>query len=251
SAAEYGTAKHLYMEDIPLAAKTGTSSFDSEKGYNRDAWIAAYNPEYVFCCWVGFDKTDSSHYLEQGVTGGSCPAAFAKYIFSEIYKEKTAPDFPIPYGIESAEIDKYILDTQKRTVLSTEQSIETFTEFFTRENLPKETALYFSQEPPSDFKAEWQNFYPIVSFTGQKDLVYALYRQNSTGTRDLLCRITGTGTLFSYMDFSAEKGESYTYLLQQSLPTGAVYTEQENLAKGAASVLLSHPDAEIRNGTAD
>ncbi|MBR3842602.1 MAG: PBP1A family penicillin-binding protein, partial [Christensenellaceae bacterium] len=174
SAAEYGTAKHLYMEDIPLAAKTGTSSFDSEKGYNRDAWIAAYNPEFVFCCWVGFDKTDGSHYLEQGVTGGNCPAAFAKYIFSEIYKNRTAPDFSIPYGIESAEIDKYILETQKRTVLSTEQSIETFTEFFTRENLPKERALYFSQEPPGDFKAEWQNFYPIISFTGQKDLVYAL-----------------------------------------------------------------------------
>ena len=45
--------------------------------FRRDrSEIVAYNSDYIVCVWMGFDKTDSAHSLEQGVTGGTYPAAF-------------------------------------------------------------------------------------------------------------------------------------------------------------------------------
>ena len=70
SSVEYGTSKALAQTGIPLCAKTGTSTYDDASN-NKDAWIVAYNPEYIVCGWIGFDNPDDSHYLGKGVTGGT------------------------------------------------------------------------------------------------------------------------------------------------------------------------------------
>ena len=57
SSVEYGTSKRAAIEGIPLAAKTGTSTYDDATN-NKDAWIVSYNSQYIVCCWMGFDKTD-------------------------------------------------------------------------------------------------------------------------------------------------------------------------------------------------
>ena len=64
SGVEYGTAKKL-NSGIPLAAKTGTTTYDDAVN-NKDAWITAYNSEYILSVWTGFDKTDPLHSLKKG-----------------------------------------------------------------------------------------------------------------------------------------------------------------------------------------
>ena len=98
SSVEYGTAKNLYTENIALCAKTGTTSYDDAQN-NKDAWITAYNPEYVVCTWMGFDKTDSAHNLKKGETGGNYPALLTKKIFSKLYEHRHAPVFVLPKSI--------------------------------------------------------------------------------------------------------------------------------------------------------
>lgn len=65
SAIEEGTGRRLGELDIPLAGKTGTVGVDSG---NRDAWMAAYNPEYAACVWIGYDNA-SDGMLPADATG--------------------------------------------------------------------------------------------------------------------------------------------------------------------------------------
>ncbi|KKR09917.1 MAG: Penicillin-binding protein, 1A family [Parcubacteria group bacterium GW2011_GWA2_39_18] len=49
----FGTNSYLYFQDIPLAAKTGTTD------NNRDAWLVGYTPEVVVGVWAGNNNGDS------------------------------------------------------------------------------------------------------------------------------------------------------------------------------------------------
>ncbi|WP_019393902.1 transglycosylase domain-containing protein [Priestia filamentosa] len=63
-----------------LAGKTGTTTFPNVKGANKDVWFAGYTPQYTGTVWMGYDKTNSSHYL----TGGSSkPTILFKDILSQ------------------------------------------------------------------------------------------------------------------------------------------------------------------------
>lgn len=70
-----------------LAGKTGTTSSWS------DAWVTAFNPEFTFTLWFGFDK--SSITLGPGQAGGSVAAPTLGRILTRYYKkiEKTPPKF--------------------------------------------------------------------------------------------------------------------------------------------------------------
>lgn len=244
STVKNGTADALYIESIPLSAKTGTSSFGDTEN-NKDAWVVAYNPENIICCWMGFDRTDSEHCLKKGETGGSYPALFVKKVFEKIYAGKAAPDFSIPYGVYPVEIDLDFLYGQKRVVLADAESQNKTTEYFTADKLPSESAVYYKNEYPSDFsvnRSYWMQ--PLVSFTGQKGLVYSLYREDSLGSKRLLTKLTGNGNKSDYMDFSASNRENYTYSLEYSLPPGAMFIKGSE-RKGAASVYL--PGSEAQN----
>ena len=82
---------------------------------NKDAWIVAYNSDYIVCVWMGFDKTDDGHSLEKGVTGGTYPAAFASAFFSAVYPvPSAAPSFSAPPTIEQVEIDGRLLKEETR-----------------------------------------------------------------------------------------------------------------------------------------
>jgi len=136
SVVEYGTATNLYCDKIPLCAKTGTTSYDDADN-NKDAWIVAYNPDYIICTWMGFDKTDSAHSLKKGETGGEYPAHLTKKIFEKIYENKTAPSFTIPDNIERVWLDEQELTENFRTVAVPASALNTITEFFTEDTAPR------------------------------------------------------------------------------------------------------------------
>lgn len=109
SSVEYGTAKNLYLADVPLCAKTGTTTYEDAVN-NKDAWISAFNPDYVICTWMGFDKTDTAHSLKKGETGGTYPALLTKKIYAYLYENKSAPDFIPPNTIKKVWLDAETLE---------------------------------------------------------------------------------------------------------------------------------------------
>lgn len=140
-----------HRRELPLCAKTGTSTYDDASN-NKDAWIVAYNPEYIACCWIGFDNPDDSHYLEKGVTGGTYPAQMAAGIFSQIYAQREAPDFTVPSSIAAVEVDAYQLK-ENLELRPASSDRESRVEYYVRERIPKALSPKASKMQVSTKKA--------------------------------------------------------------------------------------------------
>ncbi|TVX99666.1 transglycosylase domain-containing protein [Paenibacillus cremeus] len=69
----------------PVAGKTGSTQLDIKglEKYNRDLWFVGYTPEWTAAVWMGFDKTDSKHYVS--MSSGS-----AAVIFKEVMQKSLA-----------------------------------------------------------------------------------------------------------------------------------------------------------------
>lgn len=196
SSVEYGTSSALDLEGIELSAKTGTSTYDDATN-NKDAWIVAYNPEYIVCTWMGFDKTDASHSLPQGVTGGTYPARLTAKIFEYLYKDKTAPTFSVPTGICEVEIDKNALNNEYTATLAGADTAvgDKLKEYYTFDTVPREYANYILPVLPEDFSVKKEDGYPVISFTTRKNMEYTLLRGNTT-----ICKFSGNGMVAQYDD---------------------------------------------------
>lgn len=104
-----GTGTRAQIGNWYICGKTGTSSLDTKTFGNRtgntDAWFAGYSPKYVAAVWMGYDVTDTSHYMYQ-VYGGSYPAKIWKQVMTVAHQ-----DLPVqssisrPSGISSVTFD--------------------------------------------------------------------------------------------------------------------------------------------------
>ncbi|WP_368293703.1 transglycosylase domain-containing protein [Dehalobacter sp. TBBPA1] len=85
SVVTYGTGTKARIGNWYICGKTGTTSLDPAKFGNRsgnpDAWFAGYSPKYAGVVWMGYDQTDTSHYLYK-VYGGSYPASIWKQVMT-------------------------------------------------------------------------------------------------------------------------------------------------------------------------
>lgn len=222
SSVEYGTSKRAAIEGIPLAAKTGTSTYDDATN-NKDAWIVSYNSQYIVCCWMGFDKTDDEHSLPQGVTGGTYPADFSAKVFSALYDGKEGTDFQIPPGIAAVEIDQQYLDSYYEVRLASPSTPEDqrVTEYFTLANLPTQSAEYITVSPPENLSAAVDQFgYLSISFSSQQGLTYQVYRQ-SNGSAVLVGTLEGTGSMVSLQDYEADISTAQLYEVTVSASAGS------------------------------
>ncbi|HHW06710.1 MAG TPA: PBP1A family penicillin-binding protein [Clostridia bacterium] len=108
SVVQSGTGTRAKM-NRPVAGKTGTvqlpdlPEFKGKTG-NMDAWWAAYTPEYVGVVWMGYDKTDAQHYLNQ-IYGGRYPAQIWKAVMEEALKDVPVVDFEKPANIVYRTVD--------------------------------------------------------------------------------------------------------------------------------------------------
>jgi penicillin-binding protein 2A len=85
----------------PVAGKTGTTQLPATKEFegitgqvSKDGWFVGYTPELVAAVWLGYDRTDREHYLEQ--SGSASAAAVFREIMKRALKDKPIVPFPAP-----------------------------------------------------------------------------------------------------------------------------------------------------------
>ncbi len=90
---ENGTGRHARIEGREVAGKTGSTQVTIEgiKG-SKDIWMVGYTPELVGAVWLGYDKTDASHY----VTNSSSTAAT---IFKEMVQQSLSNVPPSSFNL--------------------------------------------------------------------------------------------------------------------------------------------------------
>jgi penicillin-binding protein 2A len=93
-----GTAAKL---NRPVAGKTGTTQLDLKglEKNNRDAWFVGYSAEWTAAVWMGFDKTDTKHYVLPA--SGSYPAALFREVMNKALTNVAPKDFAKPSDVPS------------------------------------------------------------------------------------------------------------------------------------------------------
>ncbi|MGI6553752.1 MAG: penicillin-binding transpeptidase domain-containing protein [Bacillota bacterium] len=137
SVVESGTGTRARM-NRPVAGKTGTTQlpdkpeFRNKKG-NQDAWFVGYTPELAAVVWMGYDKTDANHYLNQ-IYGGRYPAQIWKAVMETASKDVPVKKFPVPSSIVYKSVDV------KSGLLPSELTPQMFivSEAFNKKHVPQE-----------------------------------------------------------------------------------------------------------------
>ncbi|HEY0826780.1 MAG TPA: PBP1A family penicillin-binding protein [Bacilli bacterium] len=91
--------------DRPTAGKTGTTELPDTKEFAnidskgvKDAWFVGYTPELTAAVWVGYDVTDSNHYLT--TSGGKVPSVIFREILTLALQNVPPTPFIIPKGMK-------------------------------------------------------------------------------------------------------------------------------------------------------
>lgn len=113
-----GTGQAAQLDGRPTAGKTGTTQLPDTKefagigsGGAKDAWFVGFTPELTAAVWLGYDRTDRSHYL---TTGSAAPASLFREIASRALKNAPPSAFPVPEEVRQALIRENERKEQKR-----------------------------------------------------------------------------------------------------------------------------------------
>jgi len=208
-----GTAVKLQAVPCAVAAKTGTVAY--EKGGVRDAWLCAYTPDVALTVWMGYDRTDETHHLPKGESGGDAPATVATAILSMYVMRHPQTDFIQPAGVVAVELDLASLqEGALRLASATTPANQRWTEIFATGTQPTETTAYWDPpQTPPDFTVTIESGLPQIRFTAlANEAVYLLYRREN-GSEELLTSFRGWTGSISWTDESALPGHTYTYTL--------------------------------------
>ncbi|MEK0314007.1 transglycosylase domain-containing protein [Cohnella sp. 56] len=91
-----GTGKSAQISGRTVAGKTGTTQLGISgvsSGGNRDVWFVGYTPEYTAAVWMGYDKTDTKHFVKN--SSGQAAKLFSK-IMTKALEGKAKQAFPVP-----------------------------------------------------------------------------------------------------------------------------------------------------------
>lgn len=113
-----GTGQAAQLDGRPTAGKTGTTQLPDTKefadigaGGAKDAWFVGFTPELTAAVWLGYDRTDRSHYL---TTGSAAPASLFREIASRALKDAPPSAFPVPEEVRQALIRENERKEQER-----------------------------------------------------------------------------------------------------------------------------------------
>ncbi|MDO4568498.1 MAG: PBP1A family penicillin-binding protein [Clostridia bacterium] len=212
-----GTGKRLSDVKATLAGKTGTATDDMGI---RDAWMAAYNPQYAAAVWMGYD--DGTLRLPSGSTGGNYPALMLREVFAWLYAEADAPEFDMPEGVREYRLDAYSLTQRNSVLLATALTPQEqiYTEVFADGTAPSARSDYWAiPAPPQDFEVSVDYGVPRICFTPLlPHIVYTLYREDSNGETRIVGEWTQQTGRVVYYDMAVEYDELYYYYIVPSHP---------------------------------
>lgn len=87
-----GTGEAAALADRPVAGKTGTTQMPGTNGEGaKDNWFVGYTPQLVCSVWLGYDQTDSGHFL---TTTSKAAAEVFHAIMSEALQDEPVLPFP-------------------------------------------------------------------------------------------------------------------------------------------------------------
>ena len=244
-----GTGTRMLSAGTPVAGKTGTVSMT---GGNRDIWMAAYTPELSVSVWMGFDQTDASHKIPNGITGGKNTASLAASFLKQVYADRDKPDFVTPDGVVWLTIDKRALTTRGSVLLASDSTPKEYrlSEVFATSNRPYAVSDLWNAPPaPSSFYVSHDSAgYPELHFKAAAAARYRIQR-DAVGESVILTEMLGSaGQSMTYSDYTALPGVLYTYrvipiheeLLQQGVwleGHQAVQLAQRTTASAAGGLL--------------
>lgn len=207
-----GTGTRMLAANTPVAGKTGTVSMS---GGNRDIWMAAYNTELAVTVWMGFDQTDASHKIPNGITGGKNTASVAAAFFKSAYADREKPKFDEPDGLVWLTLDQRAITARGSVMLAGDATPKDyrFSEVFTASNRPYAVSDIWNAPPaPSSFYvAHDAGGFPELHFKSNGTARYRIQR-DSVGESVILTEMIGsTGQNMTYSDYTAQPGVLYTY----------------------------------------
>lgn len=91
-----GTGVAASLDGRPVAGKSGTTEMSGTKGYGaKDNWFVGYTPQLVGAVWLGYDKSDSSHYLR---TSSKAAASVFQVLMEGALADEPVIGFPTALG---------------------------------------------------------------------------------------------------------------------------------------------------------
>lgn len=131
-----------------IASKSGTTNVDSASASaigvpsytTPDHWVNAYNTEYVFSLWMGYDVMDSSHFFTSN-TGTVARQKVSAYLANHLLTNTTK--FEKPDSVKSVTIEAQTLPT-KRASEYTPSSMK-YTALFKEGTEPSDTSSRFTK----------------------------------------------------------------------------------------------------------
>jgi 1A family penicillin-binding protein len=133
-----GTARGCKLDDQPAAAKTGTTTS------NTDGWLCGYTPYYTTCVWVGQDTVKTV----DGLTGSSYPAYIWTDFMKQIHESLPKLEFATYTGQKTAD-SYYTSKTTASQTTTTATTEATETETPTTEATETPTTETPSTEAPA------------------------------------------------------------------------------------------------------
>ena len=88
-----GTAQYCKINNIDVAAKTGTTNDD------YDRWLCGFTPYYTATTWFGFDLSETIHFNNKNPAGQIWSS-----VMKSIHKDLPGRQFAVPSKIETVEI---------------------------------------------------------------------------------------------------------------------------------------------------
>ncbi|EMC02051.1 penicillin-binding protein PBP2A [Streptococcus mutans] len=110
-----GTGVNANAYGYTLAGKTGTTETNFDSNLASDQWVIGYTPDVVISQWLGFNKTDENHYLNDSSSGTA----------SNIFSTQASYILPYTKGSEFKVKNAYFQDGIKSTYDSDDTSDET------------------------------------------------------------------------------------------------------------------------------
>ncbi|MEH7377858.1 transglycosylase domain-containing protein [Neobacillus drentensis] len=110
---EQGTGSAAQIPGRETAGKTGSTQVPI-KGINgvKDQWFVGYTPQLVGAIWVGYDKTDTEHYITPTSNNGS--AVVFREAMTEALKNTPSESFNVPHIASLIEKKRQEKEAKKR-----------------------------------------------------------------------------------------------------------------------------------------